>query len=103
MFVGFVGAGRPQVGGRGGRFSPPPPPPWVNTHHGRAGSKQGTHYTRKTGKMVKKKSLSGKTQGILKFCQNTGNLVCSCCKFPDSKGKRYFDICHKNLPKNVNA
>ena len=34
-----------------------------------------------------KKSLSGKTQGIWKFCQNTGNLVCSGCKFPDSKGK----------------
>ena len=23
-------------------------------------------------------------------------MVCSSCKFPDSKGKRYFDICHKN-------
>ena len=32
-----------------------------------------------------KKSLSGKTQGIWKFCQNTGNLVCSSCKFPGSK------------------
>ena len=31
-------------------------------------------------------SLSGKTQGIWKFCQSTGNLVCSSCKFPDSKG-----------------
>ena len=30
--------------------------------------------------------LSGKTQGIRKFCQNTGNLVCSSCQFPDSKG-----------------
>ena len=37
-------------------------------------------------------SLSGKTQGILTFCQNTGNLVCSSCEFPDSKGKIYFDI-----------
>ena len=36
---------------------------------------------------------SGKTQGIWKFCQNTGNLVCSRCKFPDSKGNRYFKIC----------
>ena len=44
-----------------------------------------------------KKSLSGKTQGIWKFCQNTGNLVCSSCKFPDSKGKRYFDFCHENV------
>ena len=36
---------------------------------------QGTHgtvKTGKTGKMAKKNSLSGKTQGIWKFCQNTG-------------------------------
>ena len=45
----------------------------------------------------KKKSLSGKTHGIWKFCQNTGNLVCSSCEFPDSKGKRYFDICRENF------
>ena len=32
-------------------------------------------------------------QGIWKFCQNTGNLVCSSCKFADSRVKRYFDIC----------
>ena len=36
----------------------------------------------------KKKSLSGKTAVIWKVCQthrkNTGNLVCSSCKFPDS-------------------
>ena len=45
-----------------------------------------------------KKSLSRKTQGIWKFCQNnrenTENLVCSSCKFPRSKGKGYCDICH---------
>ena len=34
-----------------------------------------------------KKSLSGKTQGILNFCQNTGNLVCSSFKFPFLKVK----------------
>ena len=28
--------------------------------------------------------------------QKTGNLVCSSCKFHDSKGKRYFNICHEN-------
>ena len=28
--------------------------------------------------------------------KNTGNSVCSSCKFPDSKGKRYFDICSEN-------
>ena len=49
---------------------------------------------RENGK--KKKSLSGKTQGIWKFCQNTGNFFCSSCKFPDTKGKRYFDICREN-------
>ena len=59
--------------------------------------KQGTHCTGKTGKMVKRNSLSGKTQGIWKFCQNTGYLFCSSCKFPDSKGKRYSDICSENF------
>ena len=43
------------------------------------------------------RSLSGKTQGIWKFCQNTSNLVCSSCKFPDSKGKSFFDICYENF------
>ena len=33
--------------------------------------KQGTHCTGKTGEM-EKKILPGKTQGIWKFCQNTG-------------------------------
>ena len=27
----------------------------------------------------------------------TGNFVCSSCKFPDSKGKGYCDICHENF------
>ena len=54
-------------------------------------------------------SLLGKTQGTLKFCQNTGktqgilskhrentgNFVCSSSKFPDAKGKGYCDICAK--------
>ena len=44
-----------------------------------------------------KNSLSGKTQGIWKFCQNTGNFVCSSCKFPDSKSKGYCDICHESF------
>ena len=42
-------------------------------------------------------SLLGKTQGIWKSYQNTGNLVCSSCKFPDSKGKRHFDSCSENF------
>ena len=45
-----------------------------------------------------KKSLSGKTRVIWKFCQNTGNLVYSSCKFHDSKNKRHFKICRENLP-----
>ena len=43
-----------------------------------------------------KHSLSGRTQGIWKFCQNTGNFVCSTCKFHDSNGKGYCNICRKN-------
>ena len=27
----------------------------------------------------------------------TGNLDASSCKFPDSKGKRYFNICRENI------
>ena len=52
-----------------------------------------------------KNSLSGKTQGIWKFCQNTGktkgilskhkentgNFVSSSCKCSDSKSKGYYD------------
>ena len=33
----------------------------------------GTHSTGKTGEMAKRNSLSGKTQGIWKFCQHTWN------------------------------
>ena len=56
-----------------------------------------------------KKSLSGKTQGIWQFCQNTGktqrissehrentgNFVSSSCKCSDSKCKGYCDSCRK--------
>ena len=35
----------------------------------------------------KKHSLSGKTQGIWKFCQNTGNFVSSSCKYSYSRVK----------------
>ena len=48
-------------------------------------------------------SLSGKTQGIWKFCQtqgilsqhreNTGNFVSSSCKCSDYKSKGYCDSC----------
>ena len=50
----------------------------------------------------KRKSLLGKTQGIWKFGkENIRNLVCSSCKFPDSKGNRYFEIAAKILKKNL--
>ena len=45
------------------------------------GNIQGTHVTRKKGKtrtMTQKKSLSRKTQGIWKFCQNTGKTQGIC-------------------------
>ena len=38
-----------------------------------------------TGKMGKKKSLSGKTQGIWKFCLNTESFVCLSPNFIDSR------------------
>ena len=58
-----------------------------------------------------KKSLSGKTQGIWKFCQNTGktqgivskhrentgNFVSSSCKCSDSKSKGYCDSCPEKI------
>ena len=59
---------------------------------------QGTHGTGKTGKMATKNSLSGKTQGLWKFGQNTGNLVCSSWKCSDSKSKGFCDICRKKNP-----
>ena len=37
-------------------------------------------------------SLSGKTRGIWKCYQNTGNTTCSSCKLLDSKGKEYCNI-----------
>ena len=66
-----------------------PPSAWLN----RVPTAQG-----KQGKWPKKASLSGKTQGIWKFCQNTGNFVCSSCKFPDAKGKGYCNICREKFP-----
>ena len=73
----------------GGKFS------YLQLHHHRC-YYHGPHCTGKTGKW-QKKSLSGKTQGIWKCCQNTGNLIFSSCKLPNSKSKRYFDICYENF------
>ena len=60
---------------------------------------QGTHCRGKTGKMERKKipvrENTGNLEILPKHRENTGNLVCSSCKFRDSKGKRYFKICRK--------
>ena len=47
-----------------------------------------------------KKSLSRKIQGmdiLSNHWENTGNLFCSSFKFPNSKGKRYFDTCREDF------
>ena len=52
----------------------------------------------KTGKMTKKipvRENTGNLEILPKHRENTGNLVCSSWKFPDSKGKGYFEICRK--------
>ena len=65
---------------------------------------QGTHCTMKTGKLAKQYPSLG-IQGIWKFCQNTGkteNLVCSSCKFTDSKGTIYFNMFCKHIVLKLN-
>ena len=42
-------------------------------------------------------SLSGKTEGIRKCCQNTGNFVCPSCEFLDFKGKGCCNIFRKDF------
>ena len=58
---------------------------------------QGTQGTRKTGKITTKKipvrENTGNLEILPKHWENTGNFVCSSCKFPDSKGKGYCNIC----------
>ena len=74
------------------RSADSPAPRWVIQTHGapfRVPSAQG-----KPGKWSKN-SLSGKTEGIWEFYQNTWNFVCISCKFPDSKGKGHCGICLK--------
>ena len=54
----------------------------------------------KQGKSPKKIPCQGKHRefgNLSKIQGKHGNLVCSSCKLPDSKGKRYFDICHENF------
>ena len=55
---------------------------------------QGTHGTGKAGKTGK---MDKKNPCLWKICLNTGNFVCSSCKFSDSEGKGYCDICRGNF------
>ena len=55
----------------------------------------------KQGKWLKEipvRENTGNLEILPKHRENTGNLVCSSCKFPDSKGIRYCKICRENLP-----
>ena len=47
-------------------------------------------------KWSQKNPCRGKLMEFENFAKTKGNLVCSSCKFPDSKGKRYFEICREN-------
>ena len=56
--------------------------------------------------MVQKKSCQGKHREFGNFAKTQGKhreFDLPCCKFPDSKGKRYFDICPENSQKNFKA
>ena len=62
----------------------------------RVPTSQGKH-----GKRPEKFDVMKNTENILEILPKhrgkSGNLVCSSCKFPDSKGKRYFDICREHF------
>ena len=65
-------------------------------------NKQVTHCTGKQGKWsttIPVRENTGNLEILSKHRENIGNLVCSSCKFPDSKGrsKRYFDICSEKF------
>ena len=54
----------------------------------------------KPGKWTKKihvRENTGNLEILPKHRENTGNFVCSSCKFPDAKGKGYCDICRENF------
>ena len=48
---------------------------------------------RQNGQKFPVKENTGTLEILPKRRENTGHLVCSSFKFPDSKGKRYFKIC----------
>ena len=45
---------------------------------------------RENGEKKSVRENIGELEILPKHGKNRGNLVCSSCKFPDSKGKRYF-------------
>ena len=51
---------------------------------------------RKMAKTIPVRENTGNMETLSKHRENTGKLVCSSCKFPDSKGKIYFNICCEN-------
>ena len=54
----------------------------------------------KQGKWLKKipvRENTGNLEILPKDRENTGNFVCSSCKFPDAKGKGYCNICCENF------
>ena len=57
---------------------------------------QGTYATGKTGKMAENippvRENTGNLEILPKHREKTGDLVCSSCNFPDSKGKRCFNF-----------
>ena len=53
----------------------------------------------KQGKWQKKSLCQGKHRESGNFAKNTGNFVCSSCKFPDSKGEGYCGIYREHFQK----
>ena len=47
-------------------------------------------------KKIPVRENTGNLESLPKQRENRGNFVCSSCKFPDSKGKGYCDICREN-------
>ena len=58
---------------------------------------QGKQGNRENDKKKSVRENTGNLEILPKHRENTGNLVCSSCKFPDPKSKKYFGICHENF------
>ena len=63
-------------------------------------SEAGSPLHRENRKNGPKNSCQGKNREFGNFAktrENTVNLVCSSCKFPDPKGQGYCNICSENF------